>query len=369
MFKKIVIPAIAGLVLVPAIASSTTLTELEERILKLEDESLISVEGIYDINTRSESQMTISGYTDVEFISTTKPGGIDGFRLHHMSLFFEKNMGDRWRFFTEVEFEDAPKFEGTGPANTPKALQGKIFLEAVNMTYQWKQEANFRFGRMFTPAGIWSVDHFPTFVPTQDRPQFIRKIFPQNVDGAQVFGTVAMGSAFMSYNLYVGNGRSANPGKTDDNSTKSKGAKLSFLFPLLNHFDLGVSYYTDPQDSKVSGEELVATGYHGKVKVGQTTLQFEMNQGEWESVEAEGTYVQLMYDWNKYTFGVRTDSYDKDSADSTTLSEVSKNSIFANYHVNKSVTLKIEFHAIDNEDPAKPDYEKTVITVVGYLGS
>lgn len=369
MLKKILVPVITGLVLLPVIASSATIKELEERLLKLEEETMVSTEGIYDVNTRVDNQMTISGYTDVEFTSDSRSNKTDGFRLHHMSLFFEKNMGDKWRFFSEVEYEDAPKFEGTGKADPLKASEGKIFLEAVNMTYLSRQELNLRFGRMFTPAGIWSVDHYPTFVPTQERPQHIRNIFPQNVDGAQAFGTVAMGSSFVNYDVYVGNGRSANAGHNDDNSTKAVGSKLSFLFPVLNHFEVGTSYYSDPQDSKVSGEELTATGFHGKVKAGQTTMQFEMADGEWETVEAEGAYVQLMHDWNKYTFGVRADSYDPDSADSATKSEITMNSVFANYHYSKAVTLKVEFHSVDVEDPAEDDYEKTTFSIVGYLGN
>lgn len=368
MLKKSMLPVVAaGLVLLPAIASSATVRELEDRIQKLEEEALVSTEGIYDVNTRVDSQMVISGYTDVEFTTTTQPGKTDGFRLHHMSLFFEKNMGDKWRFFSEVEYEDAPKFEGDGA--TLSDADGKIFLEAVNMTYSMQQEVNLRAGRMFTPAGIWSEDHYPTFVPTQERPQFIRKIFPQNVDGAQAFGTVEMGSAFLNYDVYVGNGRSANAGHNDDNSAKSKGAKMSFLFPLLNHFELGASYYTDPRDSGQSGEELTATGVHGKLKAGQTTFQFEVAKGEWDTVESEGVYGQLMYDWNKYTVGMRADSYDPDSGNASTQSETTINSVFANYHFNKNVTLKVEYHAVDNEDPSKDDYEKTTFSVVGYLGN
>lgn len=366
MLKKFMIPAIAGLVLVPAIASSATTKELEDRIVALEDEALVATEGIYDINSRTENWMTISGYTDVEFTSNTLAGKTDGFRLHHMSLFFEKNMGDKWRFFSEVEYEDAPKFEGEGKSKPIKAAEGKIFLEAVNMTYLWSQELNLRFGRMFTPAGIWSVDHYPTFVPTQQRPQHIRAIFPQNVDGAQAFGTVQMGTSFLNYDAYVGNGRSANAGHNDDNSTKAVGGKLSFLFPVLNHFEVGASYYSDAQDSKVSGEELTATGFHGKFKMAQTTLQFESAKGEWDTVESEGAYVQLMHDWNKYTFGVRTDSLDKNTVDATD-SEVVYDSVFANYHYSKDVTLKLEFHAVD--DDVKGEYEITTVSIVGYLGN
>lgn len=375
MVKKLLVPACVGLALAPTLASSASLKELEDRIIRLEDESLVSTENIYDINTRVDSQMTISGYTDVEFQSSDKSGSTDGFRLHHLSLFFEKNLGSDWRFFSEIEYEDAPKFEGTGKSNPLDASQGKIFLEAVNLTYQWRQDANFRFGRMFTPAGIWSVDHYPTFVPTQERPQHIRKIFPQNVDGAQAFGTVAMGTTFMNYDVYVGNGAGPNQGHGDANSTKGRGAKASFIFPALDHFELGASYYADEQDTANGDNDLTATGFHGKLKSGPVTAQFESAGGEWKDAsgtaakEVTGSYLQVLYDWDKYTFGARYDLYDDDAEDSATKSESTISSVFANYHVNRNITLKLEHHSIDEEDPAAEDYNKFIVSVVGYLGN
>ena len=159
MFKKLIAPAIIGLAMAPAIASSATVKELEDRIIALEEEALIATEGLYDINTNDENRMKLSGYTDVEYHTSSKKGSVDGFRLHHMSLFLEKKLGSKWHFFSEIEYEDAPKFEGEGEPQTGLAsgeiiddAKGKIFVEAVNMTYKWRQEANLRFGRMFTPG-------------------------------------------------------------------------------------------------------------------------------------------------------------------------------------------------------------------------
>ena len=371
MLKKLIVPAIVGLALAPAIASSATLKELEERITQLEEEALIATEGVYELTSDNDNRMKISGYVDTEYHMHTNDK-VDRFRLHHMSLFFEKNLGDKWRFFSEIEYEDGPKLEGDGTNMTD--TQGKIFLESVHMTYAWRQEANVRFGRMFTPAGIWNVDHYPAFVPTQERPQHIRKMFPQVVDGLQVFGTAAMGSTFVNYDLYTGNGN-GNTGKGDKNEDKALGARLSFVFPVLDHFELGTSYYADGKDSSKNEQEFTATGFHGKVKAGPVTLQFEQASGAWDASgafaldEREGYYAQLLYDWDKFTFGVRNDYYDDDADDSATESGKTQNSLFVNYHVNKAVTLKVEYHAIDLEDTAKQDFGKTIFSVVGYLGN
>ena len=394
MFKKLIVPAFVGLALAPAIASSATLKELEDRINQLEEEALIATEGVYELSTSNDNRMKISGYTDVEYHTSTKKDSVDGFRLHHMSLFFEKDLGSKWHFFSEIEYEDAPKFEGEGesqPGTIPFDVdgdgtidpgeviavsdgeviddaQGKIFVEAVNLTYKWRQEANFRIGRMFTPGGIWNVDHYPTFVPTQERPQHIRKMFPQVMDGAQAFGTVALGSVFANYDLYYANG-TGNTAKHDHNQAKATGAKLSLIFPVLNHFELGASVYNDPEDTAKNDEEYSATGFHGKIKAGPVTLQFEQAASAWDVDEREGYYAQLLYDWDKYTFGVRNDYYDSDADDTATESGKTQNSVFVNYHVNKNVTLKAEYHAVDHEDDATKDYGKAVFSVVGYLGN
>ncbi|MEE8379601.1 MAG: hypothetical protein V3R49_04445 [Gammaproteobacteria bacterium] len=378
MFKKLIVPALVGLALAPAIASSATLKELEDRINQLEEEALIATEGVYELSTNDENRMKISGYVDTEYHMHTN-SKVDRFRLHHMSLFFEKNLGNKWRFFSEIEYEDGPKLEGDGTVMTD--TQGKIFLESVHMTYAWQQEANIRFGRMFTPAGIWNVDHYPAFVPTQERPQHIRKMFPQVVDGLQAFGTVSPGKAtFVNYDLYTGNGK-GNTGKGDKNQDKALGARLSVVFPMLDHFELGTSYYSDGKDSSKNDEEFAARGLHAKVKAGPVTLQYEQATGAWDADERVGHYTQLTYDWDKFTFGVRNDYYDKDAADTIDTdsgipgiqaldkSGITYNSLFVNYHVNKAVTLKAEYHAIDYEDNATKDFGKTIFSVVGYLGN
>jgi hypothetical protein len=322
--------------------------------------------------------MKISGYSEVEYHMSTKKDSVDGFRLHHMSLFFEKDLGSNWHFFSEIEYEDAPKFEGEGEPQPAASgaegeiiddAQGKIYLESVNLTYKWRQEANIRFGRMFTPGGIWNVDHYPSFVPTQERPQHIRKMFPQVIDGAQVFGTAALGGTYANYNLYFANG-TGNTAKHDHNQSKASGAKLSLVFPALSHFEIGASVYSDPEDTAKNDEAFTATGIHGKIKSSSVTLQFEKASGAWDADEREGHYVQLMYDWNKYTFGVRNDYYDSD-ADGSEAAEkgITQNSLFVNYHVNAAITLKAEYHAVDHDDNATEDYGKTVFSVVGYLGN
>jgi hypothetical protein len=230
----------------------------------------------------------------------------------------------------------------------------------------WKQQASFRFGRFFTPAGIWSVDHYPPFVPTQERPGHIRKIFPQLVDGAMAYGTLQFGKHFLTYDAYYVNG-DGNNGHNDKNADKAIGVKASAIIgvPMLSHLELGGTVYVDPKDSKNKDNKRTAIGVHGKVKMKNIILQSEAAyatfDGGSEAVNTRaGYYAQVIYEPSAWGVGARHDMYSSewDSNKTTT------NSVFVNYRFNTNLVVKAEHHIIDKNGA---DDSKTVFSVVSYL--
>lgn len=349
-------PLLLGLMIAPASHAAGS-TALEEEIAVLKEDTA-------ELNSRLDDAMSISGYTDTEYNVNDKPGGnSNGFRIHHMSLFFEKRINDQWRFFSEIEYEDGPKFEGT-------TAEGKIFAEAVNLSYLWRPDASFRMGRFFTPAGIWNVDHYPSFVPTQERPLHVRGIFPQIFDGAMVYGTRPVGGNFLKYDLYWGNGE-GNTGAKDKNASKATGLNAGLLLPFLKHTEIGMTYYTDTDNSNT---EKVATGAHVKVKSGGFAFQGEYAKGDYKPTtgsdyENTGYYAQLMYDVSNWTLGVRHSTYDKNTATDDVDNQETANGAFVNYHVSHAVVLKVEHHLFSYDDDAKDEYSSTTFSVVAYLGN
>ena len=116
--------------------------DLQEQINNLKDEVVILQDQLEETNVSNANRMNISGYTDLEYHESTAPGAEPGFRLHHMSLFFEKRITDKWKFFSEIEYEDAPylEYEYSGPDvdSVCEGCYGKIFLEAVNFRAYWE---------------------------------------------------------------------------------------------------------------------------------------------------------------------------------------------------------------------------------------
>lgn len=366
-------PLLIGLTFIPA-AYAADSNALEEDVTVLKEDTA-------EINSRLDDMLSISGYTDVEYVVTDKDGSYPGFRLHHLSLFFEKRITDQWRFFSEIEYEDTPKFEadentvsgdvdGDSQEETLHkfaAAQGKLFVEAVNLSFLWRPDASLRVGRFFTPAGIWNVDHYPPFVPTQERPLHIRGIFPQVFDGAMAYGTRPLGGSFLKYELYWGNGE-GNTGKKDSNSHKAVGLNTGLLLPFLKHTEIGLTYYTDTLNNRT---EKTATGAHLKIKAGGFAFQSEYAVADYKPTtgskyDSTGYYAQFMYDIGNWTAGVRNSLYDPKS---TETNELVANSVFLNYHVSPSVVLKMEYHQFDYDDASKDDYTSTLFSAVAYLGN
>ena len=331
----------------------------------LEEEVTVLKEDAAEMNSRLDDMLTVSGYTDTEYTISKQPGDAShGFRLHHLSLFFEKRITEQWRFFSEIEYEDAPKHE-TG------TTQGEIFAEAVNLSYAWRPDASFRLGRFFTPAGLWNVDHYPPFVPTQELPLHIRLIFPQIFDGAMAYGIRPLAGSFLKYDLYWGNGE-GNTGSKDENSHKAAGLNVGLLLPFLKLTEIGLTYYRDTDNLNT---EKVASGAHVKVKTGSFAFQSEYARGKHTLVTGAnyvntGYYAQFMYDLvSDWTVGLRHSFYDNNSATDKVDNHETAKSVFVNYHVSHAIVLKLEHHLFSFNDSTQDNYASTTFSVVGYLGN
>lgn len=372
MKKKILYSILAALVLSTS-AQAASVDDLERRVKALESETQVTREESADLSANIENGMRVAGYADVEYIASNalKSVSQSGFRVHHLSLMFKKKVTDSLRFFSEIEYEDAPFAQSSTPSVT-----GKMFVEALNFDYMLSQETSLRVGRFFTPAGVWSVDHYPPFVATQDRPQHIRKIFPQVFDGAMATGNHAIGETHASYDLYVGNGETSNfDGSTDNNTSMAHGLRVNFAFPLASTFDVGATIYRDRMKLSSTDADQAkkqAMGLHARVKHGAIGFQGEYADGRYTPTAGasvgvdyhrKGYYGQVSYDvTSKTTLGYRYDFYDPKST--AALDNVKINSLIANYHVNKDVVLKWEHHLINPENPASANYYRSIAGLV-----
>lgn len=101
---------------------AASIEQLEKKLEALEEEILLLKDETSETDQNLSKQMEISGYADIEYHASSKKGANPGFRLHHFSVFFKKKIAEKWKFFSEIEYEDAPKFEGDGEDQPGKSV-------------------------------------------------------------------------------------------------------------------------------------------------------------------------------------------------------------------------------------------------------
>lgn len=319
-----------------------------------------------DLLDRLNKLVEVSGYVDGEFVMSDQAGKNNQFRLHHLSLFFKKQVTEQWRFFSEIEFEDAPFLEASDGV-LDGGSDGKLFVEVMTIEYLYNPRLNAAMGRFLTPAGIWSIEHYPPFAATQERPLHIRNIFPQVTDGLQVNGAANLGDTVATYYLYAGNGE-GNAGSGDNNEDKSMGARVKFKLPLLTKLELGLSGFSDTNSSDT---EKIAYGADISAQWRNIRFQGEYALGDYDSAagtdyQRSGYYGQFIYGLGNLDLIYRYDWYEpSDEADDD---QKTVNTAAINYHFTPSVTGKVEHHFISPEDPSSEDYTKTIFTIAIYLG-
>ncbi len=345
---------------------------LAESVNKTQKEGAVAQDTALELEKQLRSRLQASGYADVEYRNDSSDDSHPSFRIHHFSLILSMQVDEHWRTFAEIEYEDAPRLEfEQGSPDCQGDCSGQIFLEAMNVDYSPSDSWGARAGRFFTPAGIWSVEHYPPFVATQERPLHIREIFPQLIDGIMVHGGVPFSDTFLSYDVYVGNGEGSSA-HSDNNHKKAIGARVSLQVPWFTRFELGSSAYTDTLNGAHESEtSKVATGLHAKVREGRVGFQAEWASARYQPQSSadyttSGYYAQIGVDVSAATYGYRYDFFEDYDVVNSRTSDTVRNTVFVNYRVHKNIVLKLEHHQTTADD-AKAD-TLTIASIAVYLG-
>lgn len=335
--------------------------ELKDRIDSLEAEDEETRHGLGLLSNLVE----VSGYADAEYAFTDREGEDSGFRVRHLSLFFTKDIQKEWKLFTEVEFEDAPRIESERATDDVKSSQGTIFVEQLYIEYHPKLSWDIRLGRFLTPAGIWSIYHYPPYVPTQTSPIIYKVIFPKVSDGVQLKNSFNLRDSALDTHLYIANG-AGNPGALDRNEGKGIGARVNA--DLLTGLSAGLSYFGERDN-----EGILRMSYGAHVLFSRSALRL---QAEYQTRSNEpdaasgfddsGWYAQAEYDMSKWTLAARYDWYDPSSESSDDLWTRYTGAV--NYRFAHNVIGKLEFNRNEFDDPSMDDYSQGILAIVVAIG-
>jgi hypothetical protein len=297
----------------------------------------------------------INGYYDFEYANDDKADSPGEFKQHHLSLFFDKRL-EKYHFFSEVEFEYAPDYVGTGGAVTGK---GEFKVETVWLEYQHSELVNLRAGKVLLPQ-YWTVNHYPSIMVSTSRPLLVKNVFPFEISGVSAYGERYFDNDWgAGYTLLVGNGGAPDPAKNDVNEDKSAGSRLTAHIPLFDRFDFSGSNYIGKD---ASSDRVHIWGVDSQINIAKFELLTEAAHGSKGNNFA--FYVQPSYEFlPKWTGFYRLDGRD-DNNKLDDPDDVLRHTYGLRYKPLPQVSLKGEYYYEIPDDAKKEKVNGLLSSVV-----
>ncbi|HUW54836.1 MAG TPA: hypothetical protein VMV99_15605 [Rhodanobacter sp.] len=152
--------------------------------------------------------------------------------INDLSLFLTKDIGTRWKLFTEVEASNVLSVNG----GRSTRRDSDIDVERLYVDYLAHQGITLRFGKFLTPVGQWNLIHADPLVWTVSRPLVTTAAFSQHATGAMMLGTVTLLHRDLDYWLFADDSKSLDPARNRDLAYDAFGADSS----LQNNFQHAV---------------------------------------------------------------------------------------------------------------------------------
>lgn len=278
----------------------------------LEDEARTQQDSVNSVRETLLGKVNVSGYYNFRFANDGSEA-FSAFQQDHLGLLFGKQLG-RFNFFTELELQNVAhhaEVSAEGGSETPKvdiSGEGQVAVENAWMEYNHNRYLSVRAGKQLSPQ-YWWQNHYPNLTYSTDLPIYLRELFPPELVGVTVRGTIAKPvgtSEFgVGYSVYAANNDFEGNSQSDLRNGKAWGGRLQLKFPTggaLKRLDVAGDIYQG--HTGIVGEELKddkVAGFEGQLEVSRFLLNGEYARGESEGMIRSGFYVQpavrLHPDW------------------------------------------------------------------------
>ena len=296
-------------------------------------------------------RVVINGYTNFEFskqVSKEGKGDKNGsFDADQFDLVFNVTVSERVRVAADLSWE-----HGTATEDG----RGNQAMEYGFVEYAISDKLKLRFGKMFTPFGIFNEIHTakPAFLAVKEAASLNKNdrivgggflFYPRWGAGIAAHGDGVIGGKDVTYDVLVANGdqEEANPFEEDENTSKSVTARVRV--EATESLRLGYSFYRDkPGSAKYS--RLQSHGLELELSLDRWGLRSEVAFGTLGlraggSQKQLGWYIQPSYHLkNGWTPYLRLDHVNPNRR----LSDVGGRDfiIGVNIELSKNFQLKVE---------------------------
>lgn len=267
--------------------------------------------------------------------------------LDNVSLFVWWEGEGRWKFFSELDYENVLSTRNTGLEGDERYLA----LERLYFDYALTDTANVRVGKFLTPIGRWNLIHATPLVWTSSRPLVTLSTFPGNVTGLMVSGTLSsLGGT--EYALYTSSGAEIRPNPTLDPFTEVVGGHLTL--PAVGGAQLGFSYAafeqkkTHDESKELLGVDFMWSKNRYEISA-EGIYRFSDKGSAWDE---KGAFVQAVVPLGEKLYAVgRYENFRQSRAAATTELWVTG----LNYRITPAVVLKAEVIGGRNNNIGAPE--------------
>ncbi|MEO8362461.1 MAG: hypothetical protein ABI672_20715 [Vicinamibacteria bacterium] len=242
-------------------------------------------------------RIVINGYTNFEFSKQISKEGLGdknaSFDADQFDLVFNVTVSERVRVATDLSWE-----HGTATEDG----RGNQAMEYGFVEYAVSDKLKLRFGKMFTPFGVFNEIHTakPAFLSVKEAASLNKNsrivgggflFYPRWGAGVGAHGDMVVGGKDVTYDVLVANGdqTTVNPFEEDENSSKSVTARVRV--DATEKLRVGYSFYRDHVSSPTF-TTLQSHGFEAELNLAKFRVLAELAMGSL-GLKAGGSQTQL----------------------------------------------------------------------------
>jgi len=257
--------------------------------------------------------------------------------LDNLSLFVWWQGESRWKFFSELDYENVL----ATPVSDVDGENRYLALERLYVDYALTDTTTIRAGKFLTPIGRWNLIHATPLVWTTSRPLLTLETFPTNATGLMLNGTLPNVADGTEYSLYASKGSEIRPNPVLDPFREAIGMHVTF--PALTDGQIGFSYASFEQDkTRDEKKQLIGFDYvwsrNRYAFSSEGVYRFSDNGSDWDE---KGIFGQLVVPLSAKLYAVgRYELFRKALEPQTTRLWVAG----LNYQFTPAIVLKAEWN-------------------------
>lgn len=218
-----------------------------------------------------ESPFYLGGYINAQYIDAEEKR--ETLSLENLSLFVFGDLGERSRFFAELEDEEIFEVDSHGVTET----ENEIRIERIYADYLHSDHLTLRAGKFFTPIGTWNEKHAPPLTWTVSRPIVTFATFPEDMTGIQLVGNFSLAEEDLDYSFFAQKNESINEKTGFRRTHEAIGGRICWLGSPGLEIGVPLLYYEE---------------YEIKDKIYLTGIDFSYKQSPFE-LRGEATYSDV----------------------------------------------------------------------------